>query len=76
MGITVGCMANSMHVLPIGSEAVSSGPTQWAMTTGQRTMTMGQWSVSSSSLDFGLKASRSHLFAVLVLVLQDALASI
>ena len=25
-------MANSMHVLPIGSEAVSSGPTQWAMT--------------------------------------------
>jgi len=32
MGITVGCMTSSMHVLPIGSEAVSSGPSQWTMT--------------------------------------------
>jgi len=50
MGITVGCMANSMHVLPIVSDAVPSGPSQWTMTGGQwrmthgqQTMTQGRW---------------------------------
>ena len=32
MGITMGCMANSMHVMPIGSDGTSSGPSQWTMT--------------------------------------------
>ena len=33
MGITVGCMATSMHVMPIGGDAPSSGPSQWTMTS-------------------------------------------
>ena len=33
MGITVGCMATSMHVMPIGGEGPSSGPSQWTMTS-------------------------------------------
>jgi len=33
MGITVGCMTNSMHhALTLGSDSTSRGPSQWTMT--------------------------------------------
>ena len=32
MGITVGCMASSMHVRPGTSDGASRGPSQWTMT--------------------------------------------
>jgi len=35
MGITVGCMASSMHVLPIGGDTTTHGPSQWATTGGR-----------------------------------------